>query len=194
MAEIRHVKEEIRVLGVAVKPSRSESVLNVIGVVFRGRRWLDGVMKATAQDPDVTDRLAEMIASSPHHPQIRVLLVDDSLIEGGAVIDAYRLSEKTARPVILLTTEKGAPQPKADTEAASQRFIMEWEAGSRSVLSIGLRSRVAAKVLEVSTREGLVPEALRVADLVASAVADASIVTFKSHFRAQEKALEESDR
>jgi len=183
MAGIRQVKGEIRVLGIAVKPSRSGDLLNVVGVVFRGRRWLDGVMKATAQDPDVTDRLVEMIASSPHQPQIRVLLVDDSLVEGGAVIDAHRLSEKASRPVIRLTAEKGAPPSEADAEASSQRFVLEREAGSRSVLSIGLRSRDAARVLEVSTREGLVPEALRVAGLVASAVADAPSVTFKRHFR-----------
>lgn len=56
-------------------------------------------------------------------------------------------------------------------DVAAQSFELRREAGSLAVLSIGLRSHDAERVLEVSTRDGMIPEALRVADLVASAVA-----------------------
>jgi len=171
-ARIRQVKREIRVLGIAVKPSGDGGRLHVVGVVFRGRRWLDGVMRTTAHELDVTDRLVEMITASPHHPQIRVLLLNDALIESGASIDPHRLSTGASRPVIVLSTERRRPAaPEAPEEAAAQRSVLKREAGPQAVLSIGLRSRDAARVLEVSTRDGPIPEALRVAGLVASAVA-----------------------
>jgi len=171
-ARIRQVKREIRVLGIAVKPSYNGGRLHAVGVVFRGRRWLDGVMRTTAQKPDITERLVEMIKTSPHHPQIRVLLLHDAHIEGGASIDPFRLSTGTSRPVVALSTDESGPAaPEATEGIAAQRFTLERKAGSIVVLSVGLRSRDAARILEVSTREGVMPEALRVAGLVVSAVA-----------------------
>lgn len=171
-AKIRQVKREIRVLGIAVKPSRGGDHLHVVGVVFRGGRWLDGVLRTTAQGPDITDRLVEMITASPHHPQIRVILLYSALIEGGASVDPCGLSAGTSRPVVALSTNEAGPAaPEAPMDGAVQRFEMKRERGSISVLSVGLQSRDAARVLEVSTREGVMPEALRVAGLVASAVA-----------------------
>jgi endonuclease V-like protein UPF0215 family len=171
-AVIRQVKKEIRVLGIAVKPSITGHQFHAVGVVFRGCLWLDGVMRTTAQGPDITDRLVEMIAESPHHPQIRVLLLHDSLIEGGAIIDPHRLSEGTSKPVIAI------PDGKWDLEAvpapggmAAYRFTHERGSVPIDVLSIGLRGPEASRVLEVSTREGVMPEALRVAGLVVSALA-----------------------
>lgn len=171
-AKIRQVKREIRVLGIAVKPSRAGDRLHAVGVVFRGGRWLDGVMRTTAPGPDVTDRLVEMITASPHHPQIRVILIHDALLEGGASVDPYKLSTGTSRPVVALSTDKVGPAaPETPTDVAVECFELKKEAGSLAVLSVGLRSRDAARVLEVSTRRGIMPEALRVAGLVTSAVA-----------------------
>lgn len=169
--EIREVKKEIRVLGVAVKPSRDGGLLHVVAVVFRGGRWLDGVMRTTAHAVAVTDRLIDMIRASPHHPQIRVLLLHDALIEGGASVDPYRLYKGVLRPVISLSADEGgAAAPEAPADIPVERFELKREAGPLFVSSFGLRSRVAARVLEVSTRDGVIPEALRVAGLVASAL------------------------
>ena len=171
-SKIRQVKREIRVIGIAVKPSRGGDRLHVVGVVFRGGRWLDGVMRITAHGPDVTDRIGGMITSSSHHPQIRVILLHNAFIEGGASVDPYRLSMGTSRPVIVLSTDEGGPDaPEGPSDVVGQSFELRREAGSLAVLSIGLRSHDAERVLEVSTRDGMIPEALRVADLVASAVA-----------------------
>ena len=173
-ARIRQVKREIRVLGIAVKPSLGGDRLNAVGVVFRGGLWLDGVMRTTASGPDITESLVEMITSSPHHPQIRVLMLHDALIEGGASVDPYRLLTGTSRPVVVLSTDKdkaGPAAPEGHRDMAVERFELKLEGESIAVLSIGLWSRDAARVLEVATRGGVVPEALRVAGLVASAVA-----------------------
>lgn len=170
--KIRQVKKEIRVLGIAVKPSTSGDHLHAVGVVFRGGLWLDGVMRTIAQGPDITDRLVEMIAESPHHPQIRVLLIHDSLIEGGATIDPCRLSTGTSKPVIALSKgEEGLAATQTSADMVVHHFKLEGIGEPIKVLSIGLQSVDATRVLEVSTRKGVIPEALRVAGLVVSAVA-----------------------
>ena len=171
-ARIRQVKREIRVLGIAVKPSLDGDRFNAVGVVFRGGLWLDGVMRTTASGPDITDSIVEMITASPHHPQIRVLMLHDNLIEGGASVAPYRLSTRTSRPVVVLSADEAGPAaPEVHPDVAAERFELKLEGGTFAVLSIGLRSRDAARVLEVSTRGSVIPEALRVAGLVASAVA-----------------------
>lgn len=170
--KIRQVKREIRVLGIAVRPSRDGDRLHMVGVVFRGGLWLDGVMRTTAPGPNVTGSLAEMIVASPHHPQIRVILLHEDLIEGGAYIDPFTLSETTSRPVIAISADHAAPTAReAETATAVHRFEVRRGDAVLRILSVGLRSRDASRVLDVSTRTGTLPEALRVADLVASAVA-----------------------
>lgn len=169
---IRQVKKEIRVLGIAVKPSIREEQFHAVGVVFRGGLWLDGVMKTTAQGPDITDKLAEMITESTHHPQIRVILLHEALIEGEATVDPFRLSIGTTKPVIVVSSDGKHPKvAQASGELAVFRFTCERGDESIDVLSIGLRSSNATRILEMSTREGVMPEALRVASLIVSAVA-----------------------
>ncbi len=169
---IRQVKKEIRVLGIAVKASAEDEQFNAVGVVFRGALWLDGVMKTTAKGPDITNELAEMITESPHHPQIRAILLHHSLIKGGATVKPYHLSTATSKPVITISKdERSLEAPLTSGELAVFRFLYERGDESMDVLSIGLRSSDTAKILEMTTREGVMPEALRVANLIVSAVA-----------------------
>jgi len=172
ITRIRQVKREIRLLGIAVKPSRSGDRLHAVGVVFRGGLWLDGVMRTTASAADLTERLVEMITASPHHPQIRVLLLCDILLQGEASVDPYRLSTGTSRPVLVISTEGTSPTAAEEPpDVAARRFELRLRGALLSVLAVGLGRRDAEKVLKVSTREDSLPEALRVAGLVASAVA-----------------------
>lgn len=168
---LRQVKREIRVLGISFEPSQGFDHINVIGVIFRGGNWIDGVIRTTAFEPDVTERTAEMITTSPHHPQIRVILLDKTVIEGGAYIDPHRLSTMTARPVILISTDEIDFAPKPNSDLAFQRFILKKDSGELFVISIGLDRQDAVNVLEVSTRKGILPEALRVAELISSTLA-----------------------
>lgn len=134
------VKKEIRVLGIATC-RRPESYLTV-GAVFRGARWLDGVMTTQTWEPDLTPSLIEMVAESPHHPQIRVIMTHENLTPSGSSIDHYKLSQETRKPVISLT-------------------------GS-GLLHENIDKGSADRVLRTSIREGDMPEALRVASLIAS--------------------------
>ncbi len=164
---LRHVKREIRVLGLAVKPSRADNEFHAVGVVYRGRLWLDGVMRTTARGPEITKDITEMIKSSPHYPQIRVILLDADSVCRAAAVDPVDLSCGTSRPVIAM----GFEEAEHPTEGVSVRRL-DLRQGDRSIttLLVGLKGPVATRVLETASRDNKAPEALRVAGLAVSAL------------------------
>jgi endonuclease V-like protein UPF0215 family len=168
---LRQVKKEIRVLGTAVKPATVGSGYHVVGAVFRGRLCLDGITRTRAEGPDVTRDAVEMIVGSPHHPQIRVVMLQGDLIGQGAKIDPSGLSSGTSRPVIALNFDD---TPLRFEEGPFHRFSLKRGEKSVSVISVGLRSRVALRVLEKAAYGGSMPEALRVAGLVVSSLSEDS--------------------
>jgi endonuclease V-like protein UPF0215 family len=161
---IREVKREIRVLGVAARRTTHKGH-TVVGVIFRGGLYLDGVLRAESESRDITDDVVEMIVSSSHHPQVRVILLDGELLDG-ATADLAILSEAASRPVIAFNpTGMVAPQ-----EGAVERFEMELNEDPVPILSLGIDRAVAERIVNrVSKRRG-VPEALRIACLLVSAV------------------------
>jgi endonuclease V-like protein UPF0215 family len=167
MYNLRQVKKEIRVLAIASKPFRDGNRFHVVGIVFRGRLCLDGVMRTTADGPDVTGDAIRMMKGSPHHPQIRVILLDADLIGEGASIDPYTLSIGASRPVIAINY--GDSHCPVGNESG-KRLTLKWGETPIPALSLGLRSRVALKVLETVSHGNTMPEALRVAKLVVSAL------------------------
>jgi endonuclease V-like protein UPF0215 family len=166
VTRLRRVKREIRVLGLASKP-RSKGH-TVIGIVYRGALWLDGLLTLHLEEGGAAERIAEMVRESPHHPQIRVILLHDELLEG-VKLDPYRLHLGAERPVIALSRKPRWLGSSKGVYAVG--FKMELGGCEVHILSIGLRSREAAAVLKVATRSGeTLPEALRVAELVARAL------------------------
>lgn len=166
---LRHVKREIRVLGIAVKPSRANNKFHAVGVVYRGGLWLDGVLKMKVQGPEITKDIARMIKSSPHYPQIRVILLDDDQLCQGTAVDPVDLSCGTSRPVIAL----GFEEPEHSIEDVSVRRI-NLRRGEKyiPILLVGLKERVAMRILETASRDKKAPEALRVAGLAVSALTE----------------------
>ena len=166
---LRQVKKEIRVLGIAVKQAGAGHGYNIVGVVFRGRLFLDGVMRTRAEGPDVTREAIEMIVGSPHHPQIRVVMLHGDLIGRGAKINPIALSSGTSRPVLALDFDE---TPFRFENGTTYKFSLKQGETTVSVISIGLRSRIAFRVLEKAAYDGSLPEALRVAKLIVSALSE----------------------
>ena len=106
----RVIKPEIRVLGVddgAFIPHVKGQV-PVVGVVFRGGYWLDGVMhtKIAVDGFDATDRISSMITRSSHYKQLRVIMLDGITFAGCTIVDVKALNVATKLPVIAVTREK----------------------------------------------------------------------------------------
>lgn len=185
---IRSVKPEIRVVGVddGVFVPHTHGKCDVIGVVFRGGYWLDGVMRTQVEIDglDATDKIAEMITGSPHYGQLRVIMLDGVTFAGFNVVDTLRLFETTRLPVIAVTREK--PDFEDIRKALKNLPFAEkrWRAignadeiirvatrrGEQAVyIQVrGVEADVAVRIVRNTATRSNVPEALRVAHLIAS--------------------------
>src|SRR5208283_4214496 len=184
----RVIKSEIRVLGVDDGKfiPHTEGVVIVVGVVFRGGCWLDGVMhtRIAIDGFDATEQIASMINSSPHCKQLRLVMLNGITFAGFNVVDIKRLNLATNLPVIALTRDKPDLDairkalnnlPKSDT-----RWKMILEAGEiyeivcqgkQIYMEIAGMSLVDAKeIVELTSTRSSYPEPLRVAHLIASGI------------------------
>ena len=148
---LREIKREIRVLGLASWSSPDTGTYKTVGVIFRGKHWLDGVLKNSAGGPSVTTEVADTIRGSNHHPQIRVILLHRGLLNNGVEIDPHRLSRETGKPVIALEFQDPPQNSLRPTPP----------------ITVGIDEKTAKKILKKTSRTGLYPEALRVAGLIA---------------------------
>lgn len=191
--KVREVKPEIRVLGIddGVFKPHSKDMVDVVGVVFRGGYWLDGFMhtKVQVDGMDATERLAEMITHSPHYPQLRVIMLNGVTLAGFNIVDIKELYEKVKRPTIAVTRDK--PNFK-DIKKALQNLPeteKRWKAIDRAGKMIRVRTRerqdpiyvhvagipeeTAERILKSTSTRSNIPEALRVAHIIASGLGHA---------------------
>lgn len=132
----------------------------IVGVVFRGKSWLDGVMRTQALGPNCTEETIEMITSSPHYHQIRAVLLSRDLIDGINGIEPLTLHQVVSRPVIAIKFENF--QKKENLKKIRPNNF------ESSLFYIGLNKKRAIKIIETTSHKGLIPESLRVADLILS--------------------------
>jgi endonuclease V-like protein UPF0215 family len=184
------IKPEIRILGIddgAFTPNIKGQV-PVIGVVFRGGYWFDGVMKTniTIDGFDATDNVSSMVTSSPHYKQLRVIMLDGVTFAGFNIIDVTKLNTMTKLPVITVTREK--PNLTEIHKAlkklpnSQERWSAILSAGETIQVSTrskeakvymqtaGISKEVAKKILRLTSTRSNIPEALRVAHLIASGI------------------------
>ena len=152
IVRLRQIKKEIRILGLTLA-TRSRG-FRIIGVVFKGNMFLDGVLSSYAgMNQDLNVIVSRMIKASKHFNQIRVIIYDeDSSLSLN--LDPWILFENTGKPVLSLIKD----------EEIDERFMFNWK--SWTVFSAGLGKNDASKVLDVSTRDGEYPEVLRIAELI----------------------------
>ena len=162
---IRQVKKEIRVLGIAA--AGHDGSTRVVGVVFRGAKWLDGVLSAASKGADLTQTIVEMVNGSPHRKQVRVIMLHSGLVPGGTRVDPTRIFSETSKPVIILGA-KGLWGAQTDPNMG----YLTWGKGvdAFEVAYIGFREGDVEAILRVSTGAGTTPEALRVAGLILGAL------------------------
>jgi endonuclease V-like protein UPF0215 family len=190
LKKFRVIKQEIRVLGVddGVFIPHSRGFAPVIGVVFRGGYWLEGVMstKVEVDGFDATDKIAAMIVNSPHYEQLRVIMLDGITFGGFNVVDLKKLNAETRLPVIAVTRDKPdfddirkalknlrSPDKrwKAILNAGKIFEVSTGRKGQRAYVEIcGILEDDARKIVQLTSTRSNVPEALRVAHLIASGI------------------------
>jgi len=185
---IRAVKPEIRVLGVddGVFTPHTKGVVDVIGVVFRGGYWLDGVMRTQVEidGMDATEKIASMIVQSPHYNQLRIIMLNGVTMAGFNVVDIEKLYEKVKLPVIAVTRDmpnfddikkalQNLPQSEERWKAiekAGKIIKVHTRSGEEPIYAhvMGISEKDARRILKSTSTRSNIPEALRVAHLIAS--------------------------
>ncbi len=188
--KFRVIKPEIRVLGVddGIFTPHVKSLVPVVGVVFRGGHWLDGVMHTRVEVDgfDATDKLVSMIVNSPHYKQLRIIMLNGVTFAGFNIVDIKELNAETKLPVIAVTREepdfseirkalKNLPKSeerwKAVLNAGEIFEVLTRNESEKVCMQIsGVFEDDAKKILRLTSTRSNIPEALRVAHLIASGI------------------------
>ena len=187
----RSIKPEIRVLGIddGQFVPRTKGTVNVVGVVYRGGYWFEGVMrtKITIDGFDATEKIAKMIKSSPYYRELRVVVLDGVTFAGFNVVDISMLSRRVDLPVMSVVREKPDLEEIRGALKNLPSFEVRWQAmrnagvlfevESRNgenpiyIQTAGILREDAEKIIRKTSTRSNVPEALRVAHIIASGLA-----------------------
>ncbi len=179
------MKKEIRVLGIDDSPFdkfKDEKVL-VVGTFFRGGLVLDGVLSTHVEVDgfDSTDKLVEMINSSKFKSQLQCVLLDGIALGGFNVVNVERLHQEIGVPVVVVVRRKPDIQTievTLEKIGHSEKIPLIRKAGepvavgSIFIQQVGLDLDAAAEVIRLTTTNGMIPEPIRQAHLIASGVVD----------------------
>jgi len=191
--KFRAVKPEIRVLGVddGVFTPHSNELVDVVGVVYRGGYWLDGFMhtRVHVDGVDATEKLAEMITNSPHYLQLRVIMLNGVTLAGFNVVDIEELYKRVKVAVVAVTRDKpdfvdikkalqnlpNSQERWKAIEKAGKIMKVRTREGEEPVYVhvAGISEEDAKRVLKSTSTRSNIPEALRVAHIIASGLASA---------------------
>jgi endonuclease V-like protein UPF0215 family len=182
------IKNEIRVLGIddGRFVPHTKGTVQVVGVVYRGGYWFEGVIytEITIDGLDATKKLAAMIKKSSYYGEIRVIILDGITFAGFNVVDIKELSCKVNLPVMSVVREKPDLEeiksalnnlPDFETrwqaiENAGELLEVETRNGENPVYvqTAGFFREDAVKLLKRTSTRSNIPEALRVAHIIAS--------------------------
>lgn len=183
------MKEEIRLIGWddTSLPDQAGTEMTLVGVITRGGKRMEGLVTTTilSDGLNATSQIAQAIRESKHKDQLQAILLDGITYGGFNVVDIQKLHEATSLPVIAVI--KGKPDFKSFRDAMRNLsdFGKRWKAvkmaGSPERLTIsshpesevffqkaGIDTQQAKELLLVSITNGVIPEPLRLAHLIAT--------------------------
>jgi len=182
-------KEEIRIIGFDDGPfeSKSKGLVPVVGVIYRGGKFLDGMLKTnvTIDGLDSTDKLANLINSSRHKQQLKVIITDGLTFGGFNLVDIKKLYKETKLPTIVINRKhpdiEKVKKALRNFKDYKKRLKILKNAGrikshilpnKRKVYyqSVGLNDPETKEVINLSTTHSFIPEPLRVAHIIATAI------------------------
>jgi len=181
------IKDEIRILGLDDGPfKRDEREVLVVGTVFRGGSFLDGVVstKVTVDGLDATDKLVELVCNTKFK-DLRVVMLDGLGFGGFNLVDIKRLYEDTGLPVIVVVRNKpdfdeirnalnNLPQSQTRwnlVEKAGEVRSVSTKPGKKIFFQVaGIKEEDAREIIKLSATRSLLPEPIRVAHLIAQGI------------------------
>lgn len=176
-------KKEIRVVGIDDAPFKkfTKGKVLVIGTIFRGGTWLDGLLstKVSIDGTNSTKKLIEMINKCKFKPQLRCILLDGIALGGFNIVDVKELNKKTKIPVMVIIRrypdfKKINETLKKINKAKKYKLIEKagpvHKLGKIFIQINGLTLEQAKSILKITCTRSLIPEPIRVAHLIASGI------------------------
>jgi len=183
LEKLLQLNRTIRVIGFDDAPfdPKKETHVNIAGVVCAGTCF-EGMVWGTVQKDgdDATQVLSQLLLQSKFYEQVHLVLIDGIAVGGFNILDLPTLSQQLQRPCVCVmrkppniaaiqTALENLPNSakrfdlirKAGLIHAHKPFYFQTQGGNPSTV---------AKVLQRLTVQGHVPEALRLAHLIGSAV------------------------
>jgi len=182
-----HIKPEIRIIGIDDSSLHTDRVM-IVGAVFRGGNWLDGVLRShiTKDGTDATDTIIRMVTKSKHFGQVRVLMLDGITYAGFNIVDITVVFKKTGIPVIVVMRDYpdlgriraalehlGDPGPRWEViKRAGEIHEVTTRKGGNPVYfqHCGIWMEDAREVMRMSSTHSNIPEPLRAAHLIATGI------------------------
>lgn len=184
----RSIKKEIRVL--AIDDGRfvphTEGTAEIVGVVYRGGYWFEGIMhtEIIIDGLEATEKIFIMIKNSPYYGELGVIFMDGITFAGFNVVDVDELSHKVDLPVISITRKKPNMEEIRRALKNLPNFEKRWQAMQNAgklfevgtkhgenpiyIQTAGIMCEDAMKILKITSTRSNIPEALRVAHIIAS--------------------------
>ncbi|MGZ7067369.1 MAG: endonuclease dU [Methanobacterium sp.] len=183
----RKIKPEIRILGIddAPFPPHTQNKVMLVGTVFRGGIWLDGVLRThiTGDGEDSTRKIIQMVNKTRHKGQIGVIMLDGVTFGGFNLANIKEIFEKTGIPVIVIMRKfpnfERIKKALLNFEDHEKRWNSILDAGkvykieNREPIYIQIRGidlEDAKEIVALSTTRSAIPEPIRVAHLIAAGV------------------------
>lgn len=183
------IKKEIRLIGIddASFNLFEDKKTILIGAIFRGGEWLDGVLKTEIEvdGNDATEKIITMVKNT-RHKDLRVIMLDGITFGGFNLVNIKKIFEKTGLGVIVIVRK--LPDFKK-IENVIKRYN-HYEERKESIALAGTPKKVETKpgkfiyiqccgikfedaeyIVKLSSTRSLIPEPIRVAHLIASGVA-----------------------
>jgi len=181
------VKDQARVLGIDDGPFvKGQARAPLAGVLVCPPGYVEGILVSSCQvdGEDANEAIVEMVRDSRFFEQVRMVMVDGAALGGFNVVDIQGLSAELGIPV--LTVSRDEPNMRSISSALRAHFS-DWERRleviSRSairtvevpdgrvfVASAGIGEKEADAMVRRCTVRGCLPEPIRLAHLVATAL------------------------
>ncbi|MFQ6013459.1 MAG: DUF99 family protein [Thermoplasmata archaeon] len=181
------MKAQVRVLGLDDGPfSFGDARVAVVGVVVRIPSYVEGVLvtEVEVDGTDATDRIVDTLRNSRFREGLALVMIDGVALGGFNVVDIAKVHAQTGVPTLTVTRKE--PDLEAMEKALRARFA-DWaermEVIRRTplervetphkplyVLREGIGPEDARDLIRRSTVRGALPEPLRIAHLVATAL------------------------
>jgi hypothetical protein len=183
--QFRSIKKEIRILAWDDGPfefkSRGKDIL--IGVIFRGGQFLDGLLKTEVEidGEDATEKIIEKILKTKHK-DLRVVMLDGITVAGFNTVNIKEIYDRTSLPIIVVNREKPNLEKFIETlknmSNPEKRLKAVKDAGPIYSMSVknkriyfqsyGIKKDDVEEIIKTTSTMSLIPEPLRVAHLIAN--------------------------